>query len=474
MRRSSPVRGALLFFLAAGASAGDLAAGRVTEKVVCREQPEQAYALYLPRAYTSDRRWPILYLLDARGRALLPIERFRDAAETYGWILASSYNSRSDTKDDPNTPALQAMWRDTHALLAIDERRAYLSGFSGGARASFAIALAAPKAIAGVIGCGAGLHDDRASLEGLPFRYFGTVGDRDFNYYEMRDLAARLAAAKTPGRIEFFPGGHDWPPPALAADAIAWMEIEAMKSGERKPDGALVASLHARDLARAETLAAEGRESEAFLRYARIAEDYRGLADVEAEEAKAAALGRSRAVRRALDDAKSRDDADRAAIRAIARKLDAALASPEPTASGALVAQLGIPALRRRAASGSPDERLSAERILANLRVQSSFYLPEELSAKKDYAHARLSLEVAAAIDPDDPLAYYNLACASARAGRAGAAVADLQDAVDRGFRGFARIDGDPDFAAVRADPKFRAWLEKARAGAPAPTPSAP
>ena len=474
MRRCSPARGAFLFFLAAAACAGDLAPGRVTEKVVCREQPAQSYALYLPPAYTADRRWPILYLLDARGRALVPVERFREAAATYGWILASSYDSRSDTKDDPNTPALQAMWRDTHALLAIDERRAYLSGFSGGARASVAIALAAPKAIAGVIGCGAGLHDDRVSLDGLPFRYFGTAGDSDFNYYEMRDLAARLAAAKAPGRVEYFAGGHDWPPPDLAAEAIAWMETEAMKSGARSRDEALVASLHARDLARADTLAAQGRRTEAFLRYARVAEDYRGLADVEVEQARAADLGRSRAVRKALDDAKSRDDADRAAIRAIARKLNAALASSEPAASAAVAAQLGIPALRRRAASDSPEERLSAERILANLRVQSSFYLPEELLAKKDWAHARLSLEVAAAIDPDDPLAYYNLACAAARAGQVGRTLADLQGAVDKGFRSFAMIDGDPDFAAVRADPKFRAWLEKARTGAGAPTPSAP
>jgi predicted esterase len=474
LRRCSPARGALLFFLAAAACAEDFAAGRVTEKVVCRGDPAQAYALYLPPAYAADKHWPILYLLDARGRALVPIERFREAAATYGWILASSYNSRSDTKDDPNTPALQAMWRDTRALLAIDERRVYLSGFSGGARASVAIALAAPQAIAGVIGCGAGLHDDRVSLERLPFRYFGTVGDRDFNYYEMRELAARLAAAKAPGRVDVFAGGHDWPPSDLAADAIAWMETEAMKSGTRSRDDALVASLHALDLARAGALAAEGKESEAYLRYARVAEDYRGLADVEAEQAKAASLGRSRAVRKALEDAKDRDEADRATIRAIARKLNAALASPEPVASGAIAAQLGIAALRRKAASGSPEERLSAERILANLRVQSSFYLPEELTAKKDYAHARLSLEVAAAIDPDDPLVYYNLACAAARAGQVGRTLADLQDAVDRGFRRFAMIDGDPDFSAVRADPKFRAWLEKARAGAEAPTPSAP
>jgi tetratricopeptide (TPR) repeat protein len=236
-----------------------------------------------------------------------------------------------------------------------------------------------------------------------------------------------------------------------------------MKSGARSRDEALVASLHARDLARGRA----GRAGKADRGVRALRARGGGLPRarrVEVEQARAADLGRSRAVRKALDDAKSRDEADRAAIRAIARKLNAALASPEPAASAAVAAQLGIPALRRKAASGSPEERLSAERILANLRVQSSFYLPEELLAKRDYAHARLSLEVAAAIDPDDPLVYYNLACAAARGGQSAARSRTCRTPWT-GLRRFARIDAIRTFA-VRADPKFRAWLEEARAGA--------
>ena len=136
LRRCSLARGALLFFLAAAACAEDLAAGRVTEKVVCREQPAQSYALYLPAGV--HRRQALADPLPARrarARARCRSSASARRPTTYGWILASSYNSRSDTKDDPNTPALQAMWRDTHARLAIDERRAYLSAAFPEARA---------------------------------------------------------------------------------------------------------------------------------------------------------------------------------------------------------------------------------------------------------------------------------------------------------------------------------------------------
>jgi predicted esterase len=280
LRRCNGLRGGLLLLFALAVRADDLGPGVVTARVVCRDKPDQAYALYLPATHAAGGPRPILYLLDARGRALYALERFRSAAETYGWILASSYNSRSDTKDDPNTPALQAMWNDTHGRLAIDPRRTYLGGFSGGARAAVALAIRAPKAIAGVIGCGAGLPDGAPPPKELAFLYFGSAGERDFNYYEMRALDTDLERARAPHRIAFFDGGHDWPPPAVASGGIAWMELAAMRAGERARDEALVDRLLAVELAEAAALETAGRPADAFLRYAHAAEDFRGLADV--------------------------------------------------------------------------------------------------------------------------------------------------------------------------------------------------
>lgn len=468
-------RAALLLWLTAAAcGADDLSPGKVVDQIVCRGKPDQSYALFLPSSYGRTRPAPILYLLDPRGRALLALERFREAADAFGWILASSYGSRSDTKDDPNTPALQAMWNDTHERLAIDARRAYVGGFSGTTRFAVALALGAPKVFAGIVGCGAGFPEGRRSYASLPFVYFGTAGDRDFNYYEVRQLDADLEKAKAIHRIEYFDGGHDWPPPDLARRAVAWMEVSAMRSGARPQDPALAAGLLAADLSRADAQSAGGRRAEAGVSYAHAAEDYRGLADVGPAETKAAALAASAEVRRAWKDAAERDDRDRAALRRLSQKIQAAVRDPEIPAPAELSAELGIPALRHRAASGSPEERLSAERLLANLRVETSFYLPEDLLERGDAAHARLMLQVAAEIDPDNPLTDYNLAAADARTGQKGRAKRELESAVEKGFRRFELLDQDPDFASLRSDPDSSKWLAdlRARSAAPAaPTP---
>src|SRR3954452_23268520 len=67
--------------------------GRVVERV--RADSIHSYALYLPSAWTAERRWPLLVALDPGGRGLVPVETFRAAAERRGWIVIGSYDARN-------------------------------------------------------------------------------------------------------------------------------------------------------------------------------------------------------------------------------------------------------------------------------------------------------------------------------------------------------------------------------------------
>lgn len=441
-----------------------LVPGAVSERIVCAADAKQSYAVYLPSAYAASRRWPVVFFLDARGRAEVPLERFRAAAEELGFVLVSSYNSRSDTKDDPNTPALRAMWRDAHERLALEDRRAYLSGFSGGARASVAMAQLAPSAIAGVVGCGAGLPDEDAPVKSLAFAYFGTVGERDMNYYEMRALDDKLAKAKAAYRIAVFDGGHEWAPEALAREALVFLEVRAMRSGLRPRDEALATRFYREDLDRAKALEQAGRPDAALARLRYAGRDFDGLCDVAEAKSAAERLEKAGEAARLEKEARKRDDRDRGQLHRISATLSRSLGAADLPASAVVANELGLPALRERAAAADPNERLSAERILANLRAQTGFYLPESFLERGDLTRARLVLGVAAAIDPQNPAGDYNLACASARSGDVALALKDLDRAVGKGFTNFQAIDTDPDFEKIRADPRFRKWLQDARA----------
>ena len=83
-------------------------AARSIDKVVCAGDQAQSYALYVPAGYSADREWPVLFAFDPGARGRVPVERFREAAERYGFIVAGSNNSRNG----PMTVSIDADERD--------------------------------------------------------------------------------------------------------------------------------------------------------------------------------------------------------------------------------------------------------------------------------------------------------------------------------------------------------------------------
>src|SRR4249920_1229993 len=110
-----------------------LQAGVVLRKIVALTNPEQSYALYLPSAYSPDKRWPIVYAFDPGARGSTPLELMKEAGERYSYILVGSNNSRNGSWK-LEAEAAEAIVKDTHARLSVDDQRVYLAGFSGGAR----------------------------------------------------------------------------------------------------------------------------------------------------------------------------------------------------------------------------------------------------------------------------------------------------------------------------------------------------
>lgn len=129
--------------------------GVVAERITSVYDRAQSYAVYLPSTHSAQRRWPVLLLMDPRGRALVPLERFRVPAEQYGYILISSYNTLSDGDPQANVDAASAILADARQLFSGDTTRVYLAGFSGTARVAWGFAAQLPNVIAGIFDAGA-------------------------------------------------------------------------------------------------------------------------------------------------------------------------------------------------------------------------------------------------------------------------------------------------------------------------------
>lgn len=418
---------------------------------------EHSYALYLPSSFTPDRSWPVLYLFEARRRGAEIVRHHQAAAEALGWIVLGSNQAESDGEFEPNRRAMIAMWEDSHARFPIDPRRRYAGGFSGGARIAALLGYVRAGELAGVIGWGAGLPPTERPVEQRPpFALFSAIGDADYNFLELWDLAAELRAVGARFRLRRFEGAHQWPPPEVAAEALQWMEIEAMRSGRRPLDRELIADAFEARVARASRLDAAGRPLEAAMELRAVARDFAGLHTVAEVEAEAEAIEGDDRWSAAAAEQAAAFAWERATFDRIKTAFNAtAAAAPIPLGLEEVLAMVDLEALRMRAESERRPEALAARRMLARLRAQTGFLLPRLFAGQGDPGRGVLMLEIATRLDPASTGLQLDLARMAMAADDADTALRALAAVAALGALDAAVLD-EATWLPLRDDPRFR------------------
>jgi pimeloyl-ACP methyl ester carboxylesterase len=375
------IRTSILFAVAAivQASPVSLPTGSVIDEVKCEADPSHSYALYLPRAFTTDRTWPVIIAFDPGGRGRTPVERYQDAAEQYGFIVAGSNNSRNGV---PNLEKIiTTLTTDVLTRLPIDPKRIYTAGMSGGSRVALLLALGA-KDIAGAIASSAGYPDSKPRKT-VPFPIFATAGTEDFNHIEMRLLDRALT---TPHRVVIFNGGHAWLSSDLAVEAVEWMELQAIKTGRKPRDEAQIDRIFAKRLAGVDRAASE---KERYVELQSVVADFTGLRDVTPQATTAAALGRDKAVRDALKRDVEEDDRELRILEEV-RVLESRLGADDTHARALLDLRQRWKELAEKAGKREDSqERRFARRVLANLSAGTTSSDPDYLQIVNEYRPRR-------------------------------------------------------------------------------------
>ncbi|MCM2255359.1 MAG: hypothetical protein NDJ94_06765 [Vicinamibacteria bacterium] len=431
--------------------------GRIVDGLACPSDPRQTYALYLPTTYTPEKKWPLLFVFDPRGAGADAAEVFRAAAEELGVIVAASNDTRSDGPWEPNARAVRAMWPDVRAAYAVDERRIYAAGFSGGHTVAWLLAKDS-GAVAGLVAVGGRL---RAETRADPpaTAWYGLAGDADFNHLEMKAIAAGLQAAGRDHRLASFAGEHEWPPPGAATDALRWLELIALRDGRRAPDPAFVERALAADLARARAEEEAGALTAALRQHESIVASYHGVADTAASAAAAARLRASKEQQRVAKDERKWDAWEREQVAVTGAALARVAAREEAVVVAAAAAEVGIDTLLGRARRSGP-EGAAARRVLSWLRVQSAFYLWRDLDGSGALRRAALMLGLACEITPERAVLHVRHATALAKAGDRKAALAALGRGLDAGFADRERLAAEPLLAPLLDAPEIRRRLD--------------
>lgn len=445
----------------------EAARGNIT-RVTSLDDPAQSYALYLPPNYSPDREWPILYVFDPFARGQTAVEVYKAAAEKYGYVVAGSNNSKNGPTAE-ELAAAQAMWLDTHRRLAIDKKRVYTSGLSGGARVATSFALYCYTcAIAGVIAHGAGypVMQNLKQPANDHFFYYVAIGDSDFNFPEIIALRKRKEEANAPCKVKIYPGPHQWAPPEIAEDAIAWMELKSMQAGTEKPDPAFVKKMF--DQTQTEATQAEQRGDVLTEYYAlrSLVYDFQGLDDTKALAERLTQVKDSKTLKTAehklQHDIEEQSNLTGTVPQELAEFGNSDVGSGNPSQMGASdpKATLGrhigmvMSDLRRRAKSNASDHLVYA-RAFTQLWIQA-LEAGQQAMRDKNLPLATAYFELLAEISPDQPLPMLFLAETKVREGNKKAALKDIELAVQRGLKRAQILTDDPELQPLASDPEFQ------------------
>lgn len=434
--------------------------GQVVERIEALNDSSQSYALYLPSNYTPDRKWPVLYAFDPGARGRVPVERFREAAEKYGWIVLGSNNSRNGPWNVV-VNAWNAMLTDTHQRFAIDDERSYATGFSGGARAAVRVAVGC-KCLAGVMANGAGFPSDLVPTPQMHFVFFGAAGVDDFNYPELKSLQEPLTKSGIIHRVQTFDGRHEWPPVSVATAAVEWMDLHAIKAGKRPRDDGFINVMWQQLLNEARTLEESKKYAEAYQLYFDLAETFKGLRDVAEIETKVNQLGDSREVKAAIRD----EQAQIRKQRELESRLNSLIAGRDGGASvnqneegfdsGNLLPKMLNDLRKQSKATEDSTQRRIARRVLDGLFVGLVEQGIGLLQTEKKYSESIKPLKLATEVNPDRPGVYFYLAWAYAAERDKKKSLQFLNTAVEKGFSDAGMITTNKAFDSIRNDPEYQ------------------
>jgi len=414
--------------------AGDgIQPGKVVDTVFCKADVTQSYALYIP-AKGNANVLPIIYFFDPHGDGSLPLNKYKLLAETYGFILAGSNNSKNGNDWSTTEKIWQQLAADTKGRLKINGSRMYTCGFSGGAKVAGYVAIQHPE-IKGVIAGGAGLPDG-IQADNFNFSFTAIAGEGDMNLTELVAIDNELDKTRTRHHIVFFGGKHEWAPVNTMDAAFAGLQFDAMQKALIPKDNILINHYAERSKNRVGVYSQSGQLIEAEQECRLSISFLDGLTNAAGWfKTKAASFAGNRLF------LQQREGRQNLLVVEQNTKLEYMqhFQQGDKHYWGAVISDLQTKSKSKTAASAMN------QRLLAYLSL--AFYsLSNHLISSNNNTEARRFVELYKMADPANSEAWYFSAILSARDGQVQAAENDLLKAAECGFRDKVRLQQQPEF----------------------------
>jgi hypothetical protein len=384
------------------------------------------------------------------------LEKYKDLAEKYGYILAGSNNSKNGMSWEQNHPQIKIFMEDVRTRLNIDAKRVYTCGFSGGSRVACSIAIF-DGGINCVIGMGAGLPNLSEPIHNK-FDYIGFAGNEDFNMNEMIGLTSSMDKSPIRHQLIIFNGKHEWAPADVAEDAFVWIQANAMKDGLISKNDTLIRNYIQKVDAKIKYDEGAGLFEDENILSCKLVNYFDGLADV------------SRYVK--FKDQYSNSKERKEFMELKDKIVKEEMGRQENYRNSFVLKDLAwwtseISKLKKAAKTNNSSE---TERVLMNKRLLGYLSLVAYMNANsafesRQYELMEKFLKIYQMADPENSEHQYLFADLYAIKKDNVKALSSLKNAIKLGFNDVPRLEGDTSLAHLKESPEYKQLLENLRSG---------
>ncbi len=429
--------------------------GVIIDTVHCMDESTQEYAIYLPTNYTADKKWPVIYFFDPHGVGNLPIKIYKQLAEKYGFVIAGTYNSKNGMQMNESGHAALALMRDVDQRVSVNNSRIYTFGFSGGARVACSVAL--NGGIAGVVACGGGFPQNTPQIN-QPFALISFVGEKDFNYIELKNLDKELDNTPLLHQLVVFHGKHQWPPVSDIEQAFQWMDVTAMQTKTIPVNDSLVKAVQQQLLKEVDKNGMQDKTIHEYFVYKKLLNFLRGLTNVDAYVTKVQQIQSSDKYAKYIKD-EQQSEVDEAHMQ---QEYIQYLTDKDGLWWRDKVKDMRSIISRDTISPVS----LQCQRLLNFLSLAVYMGASRSFNSPDDVATGHF-LDLYALVDPTNPEHSYLFAGLYARENNPDKALSSLKDAIKLGFSDLKRMETDQNLVSIKDKPEFKELVQKLKDAPP-------
>lgn len=405
-----------------------LKSGIVNFKVLCKADTNVSYALYLPGKYKANTSFPVILLFDSHAKGVLPVEKYKNIADRFGYIIAGSNNSKNGLPLETTNMIGRTIKSDLLQRFSIDEKRFYVGGFSGGARVAGALAIA-DTSIAGVIGCSAGLPLNNLSQR--TFNFVGIAGINDMNYNELVILEKTFEKSNLSHILLTFDGKHEWAPIETMHDAFLWLHLSAVKNKTIERNEDFIKDFELTNNDATKTAKDKKENYKALILYKKLTAFLNGIFDISFYQKEIATLENLPDVKNSINEKEKSETKEQALQQAYMEALQTKDIAWWKAEAGKLNEKIGI--------SANSFEKAMFNRIFGFLSLASFSYVNRSLQTGdiKAAEHFNAIYEI---VDPTIPDQKFFAACIYAKKGDEKKVISSLYESIKLGLTDVNRI----------------------------------